>query len=265
MHPGREDSTTSIRLDGSPSPHRAADWVGEAIFNGHIAVWAWSVDDVRRVLAPGLELVPPPFGPTIPPEHHPVIFVHGEQTRGTNFFAGIPLRSGLAYQEGGFFVPFVRMRGGRLSTAVPAMYADFFPPVWHGEAHYGYGKQLVAFREEGPLRVCLSAEGRVLLELAAEPRGPWYRAASCVEPLMAFVQAATSLPVVGWTREGGFIGSHFLWRFADAHVRAADSSVELHAGMMAGAARRTCPDVTDGTIEVRGMIWRLGWPGRFDV
>ena len=147
---------------------------------------------------PELELVAPPFGPDLQRDHHPVVFVHGEQTRGTNFFAGIPFRSGLAYREGGFFVPFVRRRGrGVLSTAVPAMYADFFPPVWHGEAHYGYGKQLVTFHEEGPLRLCLSTEGRVLIELAAEPRGPWQRATSCADPVVPFVRAIASLPIVG--------------------------------------------------------------------
>lgn len=265
MHAGERDSGGSARLDDAPSPDRAADWVGEATFNGHIALWSWPADDVRRILAPGLEPALPPFGPLLERGHHPVIFVHGEQTRGTNFFAGIPFRSGLAYNEGGIFVPFVRRRGGNaLSTAVSAMYADFFPPVWHGEAHYGYGKQLVVFRDEGPLRLSLSTEGCVLLELIVEPRGPWRPAALHDDALVTFVRAATALPMIGWTRQQTFIRSSFHWDFGHASVRAADSSVELHAGLIAGVSRRSCPDLSDGTLEVRGMSWRLGWPGRVD-
>lgn len=261
MH-AKDDRT---RLDAAPSPHRAADWVGEAVFNGHVAVWSWPVEDVQRILARGLELVPPPFGPALALGHHPVLFAHGEQTRGTNFFAGIPLRSGLAYREGGFFVPFVRRRGGcSLSTAVPAMYADFFPPVWHGEAHYGYGKQLVELCDEGPVQACLATDGRVLLELVAEPRGPWRSGPFDGDAVTSFIVAATSLPIVGWTSEGTFIGSSFQWDFSHALVRYADSSVELHPGLIHGAGRRTCDDLSPGTVEVRGMSWRLGWPERLD-
>ena len=262
MHADRRDSGADRQSDGQPSPHRAADWVGEAVFNGHIALWSWPTADVRRVLAPGLEPVAPPFGPVVATGHHPVIFVHGEQTRGTNFFAGIPFHSGLAYNEGGIFVPFIRHRGGGLlSTAVPAMYADFFPPVWHGEAHYGYGKQLVAFRDEGPVRLCLSTDGRVLLELMVEPRGPWRLASTAAQGLVEFFARATSLPIVGWTSEGTLIGSSFHWDFERAQVRPADSLVQLRAGLI-GGTNRSCADVPAGTIEVRGMHWKLSWPRR---
>lgn len=250
----------------APSPDRATDWVGEAIFNGHLAVWSWPVEDVRRLLAPGLVLAASAPGVPFDQGHHPVLFAYGEQTRGANFFAGIPLRSGLAYREAGILVPFVQRTGrSALLTAVPRMYASFFPPVWHDEAYYGLGKQLVAFAVEGPVRLCASNEGRLLLELRTEPRGPWLPAPSCDLPSLALIQTAARLPIVGRMLDGSFVGSHFLWDFRPATVREADSLVELHGGVLDGLARRTCPDVSRGTVEVREMVWRLGWPGRCPV
>ena len=267
MYRHARDFQSRGRLDDPPSPDRVADWVGEAIFNGHIAVWSWPAEEVRQLLAPGLELADQPFEASIGKDHHPVVFAYGEQTRGANFFAGIPIRSGLAYHEAGMFVPFVRKRGhvGTPRTAVPRMYADFFPPVWHDEAYYGFGKQLVEFREEGALRLCLSADGCPLLDLAVEPRGPWQPAVSCTDPVLALIQAAATLPVVGRMKDGSFVGSHFLWDFRPATLRAADSTVELAAGVVDRVKARTCPDVTGGTFEVRDLVWRLGWPGRCEM
>lgn len=265
MYPEHQVLRAPAVDDDSPSPDRPADWVGEAVFNGHIAVWSWPADDVRPLLPPGLELAPPPPEHGTPAGRHPLIFVHGEQTRGANFFAGIPIRSGLAYHEAGIMIPFVRrVNGSALSTAVPRMYADFFPPVWHDEAYYGLGKQLVRFRSEGPLRLCLSDE-RLLLELSAEPRGDWRSAATWDGAALALVRTASSLPVVGRTSDGSFVGSHFCWDFRPARLRPADSLVTIHQGVLELLQPRMCPDVDEGTIEVEGMIWRLGWPGRHEV
>ena len=266
MHRSRTKSTRGRGSDDVPLADRAADWVGEAIFNGHIAVWSWHVADARGLLPPGMELAEVPSALATAPDRHPVVFVHGEQTRGANFFAGIPLRSGLAYHEAGILVPFVRRRGraASLTTAVPAMYADFFPPVWHDEAYYGLGKRLVAFRREGLHRLCVSREGRVLLDLVAEPRGEWRPAASCAEAVLEFIRTVAALPIVGRMSDGSFVGSHFLWDFRPAFVRAADSLVELHAGAVDGVPPRSCPDVRAGTLEVRDLVWRLGWPGRYE-
>lgn len=266
MHSLGWDRCDDAREADAPSAERASDWVGEAIFHGHFAVWSWPVEDVRRMLAPGLGLSPPIPGVTFGDGEHPVIFVYGEQTRGANFFAGIPLRSGLSYHEAGILVPFVHRKGrSTYFTAVPRMYASFFPPVWHDEAYYGLGKQLVDFRNEGPLRLCTSNQGRVLLELNAEPRGPWLPTVSFAGPSLALIRTAASLPIVGRMSDGSLIGSHFLWDFGPAEVREADSLVELHGGVLDGFSGRTCPDVPRGTIEVHGLVWRLGWPGRCEV
>lgn len=265
MYPEHQEFRVGTVDADRPSPDRPADWVGEAVFNGHIAVWSWPADEVRPLLPPGFELALPPREHWSGDDRHPLIFVHGEQTRGANFFAGIPIRSGLAYHEAGIMIPFVcRARGSGLSTVVPRMYADFFPPVWHDEAYYGLGKQLVRFRREGPLRLCLSDE-RLLLELSAEPRGKWGSAATWDGAALALVRTAASLPVVGRTSDGSFVGSHFCWDFRSARLRPADSLVTIHAGVLEPVHERTCPDVAEGTVEVEGMIWRLGWPGRHAV
>jgi hypothetical protein len=266
MHSVRGNRGDDTRDADAPSAERASDWVGEAIFHGHFALWSWPVEDVRRMLAPGLVVSSPIPGMSFGDGRHPVLFVYGEQTRGANFFAGIPLRSGLSYHEAGILVPFVRCRGrSTYFTAVPRMYASFFPPVWHDEAYYGLGKQLVEFKREGPLRLCTSSDGQLLLELDAEPRGEWLAAASSDHPGLALIRMAAGLPIVGRMNDGSLIGSHFLWDFGPATLREADSLVELHAGVLDGFSRRTCPDVPRGTIEVHGLVWRLGWPGRCEV
>jgi hypothetical protein len=267
MHLGRGDRSDDERAADTPSPDRAADWVGEAIFHGHIAVWSWPVEEVRQLLAPGLVLATPTPGEPAGDQEHPVLFVYGEQTRGANFFAGIPLRSGLAYHEAGLLIPFVRHKDRpTLLTFVPRMYASFFPPVWHDEAYYGLGKQLVTFGHEGPFRLCMSNVGRrLLLEFTVEPRGPWLPAGSCDLPVHTLIQRAAGLPIVGRVGDGSFVGSHFLWDFRSAEVREADSLVELHPGVLDGIPGRACPDVARGTLEVHGLIWRLGWPGRCEV
>lgn len=264
MYPERQEFRLP-RGDDAPSPDRPADWVGEAVFNGHVAVWSWPAAQVRTLLAPGLQLAPLPALPGLAfaDGNHPVLFVHGEQTRGANFFAGIPIRSGLAYHEAGILIPFVRHAGRAetLTTVVPRMYADFFPPVWHDEAYYGLGKKLVRFATEGPLHLCLSDE-RLLLEVRAEPRGAWQPAVAANDATLALVRATAGLPIVGRMADGSFVGSHFCWDFRPARVRPADSLVVLHAGALEPVRGRDCPDVAGGTIEVAGMIWRLGWPGR---
>lgn len=266
MHRQRKRIFADPRPADAPSPDRAADWVGGAVFHGHVALWSWPAEEAQRLLAPGLLLDPAPPEPPLAAGEHPVLFVHGEQTRGTNFFAGIPLRSGLAYHEAGFLVPFVRRAGTEtLLTVVPRMYASFFPPVWHDAAYYGLGKELAAFHREGRLAVWTAENGRLLVELAAEPRGPWQPSAACTLPVLALIHRAVALPVVGRMRDGTLVGSHFSWDFRPAAVREADSFVQLHAGALVGVRSRACADVPHGTIEVRGMVWRLGWPGRCAV
>lgn len=266
MHARFDAKRDPGRFADQPSRDCAADWVGEAVFHGVIALWSWSLTDVRRILAPGLEPSPRSDWPASGVGEHPVLFVHGAQTRGANFFAGLALRSGLAYHEAGILVPFVRRRDRpELLTAVPRMYADFFPPVWHDEAYYGLGKKLVHFRDEGPIRLWTSSDGRPLVEIAFDARGAWHPADRTDSPALAIIERAASLPIVGCLRDGSLIGSHFSWDFRPASVREADSLVDLHAGVFDALPGRSCADVGRGTIEVRDMRWRLGWPGRFDV
>jgi hypothetical protein len=246
-------SGPSIKIDEA-----GISFAAESTFNGHIAVFHWTREEVTRLLPPDLELA---VNPLSGPEVHPVALVFGDQTEGAWIVGGRRLPLGFAYQELALAIPFVRRRGGRyLHVHVPRMYSSYFPVVWNGNAQYGLGKRMGRMTIEGPFFVLTDGDGTLLLHAAVEPRGGWVPGPACGWPNFAAVREMIALPFVGRTARGIYTCSYFGWDFAGAQVRPVDCSVSFDAPIVDGLTSRWCYDTDMASFEVRGMAWRLTWP-----
>jgi hypothetical protein len=233
-----------------------ATFVGQATFNGGVAVTSWPRGDVAGLLPRGLALATN-VSPT--PEAHPVVFIFGEQTCGAVRVGGYPFPVGRDYLELCVAVPFVRHVQGRyLHTFIPRMYATYLPAVWNGNAHYGFSKRLARISWDGSLYVVTTTAGVLLLHTEVEPVKGSDPAA--VPPNFAAMREMFSLPVVGRKQDGSYVASYFEWDFDTAVVRAADAVVSIDEPFLEGLTPRRCPDAPSGSFDVRGMVWRLSWP-----
>ncbi|HUE29528.1 MAG TPA: hypothetical protein VMR79_01565, partial [Verrucomicrobiae bacterium] len=232
-------------------------FAGQARFSGCIACTNWRRSDVEAILPPYLELATN----TTAPELHPVVFIFGEQSDGAILFAGFTVRTGVTYHELGIVVPFVQHHRGRhLHSYVPRMYASYFPSVWHGNANYGFSKEMARMGWQGPVFLLTRENGSLLLHAETEPAGTWSPGSSCDAPNFGAMRAIFELPVIGRRGDGSHVCSYFGWSFEDALVRPSDACVSIHAPLVAGIRPRRHHDVPGGTFEVRGMLWRLSWP-----
>lgn len=232
-----------------------ATFVGQATFNGCIAVTAWPRREVAALLPQGLEPAPTES----PADRHPVVFVFGEQTSGAVRVGGYPFPVGRDYREICVAVPFVRhVHGQYLHTFIPRMYATYLPAVWNGNAHYGFSKRMARISWEGALYLVTTATGALLLHTetdAVKTSG----SAPMPTPFHA-MRAMFALPVLGRKADGSYVTSYFEWDFDTAAVDAADVAVSIEDGFLDGLGPRRCADVPGGSFAVRGMVWRLSWP-----
>ncbi len=136
----------------------------------------------------------------------------------------------------------------------------YFPATWNGNTHYGFAKETARMYWHGSVFVIRTETGTLLLRAAVETTADWTSAISCALPNFAAMQAVFSLPVLGRKANGTYVGSCFGWDFGNAVVRPADACISIDAPLIAGLTPRRCDDVSSGTFEVRGMIWRLSWP-----
>jgi hypothetical protein len=238
--------------------HAAASrFAGQARFSGCIAFTNWPRDEVAALLPPELTLAPNGTAPDV----HPVMFVFGDQADGALIFGGLTVPTQITYQELGIVVPFVQHGGGpHLHNWVPRMYSSYFPAVWHGNAHYGFAKELARMRWHGPIFLATREEGSLLMHADTEPSGDWSPGTRCDAPNFDAMRAIVALPVLGRRDDGTYVRSYFGWDFRDATVRPSDSCVSIDVPVIAGLRPRRCHDTASGTFEVRGMTWRLSWP-----
>jgi hypothetical protein len=233
-------------------------FAAESIFNGHIAFFAWSRKEVGRLLPPDLELA---VNRSATPDAHPLGLVFGDQTEGAWIVGGRRVPLGFLYQELGLVVPFVKHRRGRyLHTHILRIYANYFPVVWNGNTNYGLGKRMAIVAAQGPFFVVSDENGVLLLHAAVEPRGEWVAGPACDLPNFVALREIFSLPIVARTKRGAYVCSYFGWDFDFAEVRPADCGVSIDAPLVDGMSPRWCHDLTAGSFEVRGMVWRLSWP-----
>lgn len=229
-----------------------ATFVGQATFNGCIAVTTWPRRDVAALLPPGLAPALPASGA----DGHPVVFVFGEQTGGAVQVGGYPFPVGRDYREICVAVPFVRHLQGRyLHTFIPRMYATYLPAVWNGNAHYGFSKRVAQISWEGALYLVTSATGALLWHAETEPVKPSPSAAG-----FDAMRAMFRVPILGRKTDGSWVASYFDWDFATAAVAGADVAVSIGDGFLDGLTARRCTDPPSGSFAVRGMVWRLSWP-----
>jgi hypothetical protein len=231
--------------------------VGRASFNGVVVFANWSREEATAVLAEDLELARNAVAPT----RHPLAFIIGEQTRGALTYGPFTIATGIGYHEVGVAVPFVRhRRDAGLHTYIPRMYSSFFPAVWNGNTHYGFGKELGHMERDGGGIVVHGGDGRPRLRLEVEATGGWVAGRDCLLPNFAAMRAIFALPVIGRQADGRYVRSRFHWSFEEASVRPARVKLAIEASLGPGLDPRSCPTVPGGAFDVRAMVWRLSWP-----
>jgi hypothetical protein len=221
---------------------------GEAMFSGCLC----TIDLARSVIASYL-----PDRVALPPEQsatHPCLLAFGEQSAGTTFFGGFSVPWGIRYHELMVAVPFVTWMGAAgLHLFVTGMACDFWPAVWNGNVYYGFKKRFARMAWSGDRFTVGGEAGQSGFDavLHSRPDAP---------PAVHRIRAAVALPVLGCRMDGVFVRSRFDWDFRASVVEGA--SLEIPEGQrlpelpaMAPAARNV------DACRVRGMIWRLGWPG----
>jgi len=229
-----------------------ASWLARARFHGHIILMHWQRAEVERVLPAELALA---TNNSSTPDLHPVIFFFGALADTATIFAGITVPAVFTWTEFVAAIPFVTHRRGRyLHTYIPRIYSSYFPPLWHGNAHFGFSKQMASMRWHGPMFV-LTSEDEVLLVHAVIESTP-----TCNLSHFDTMREVFALPIVGRKATGEYVCSYFDWNFSDALVRPADSWISIDAPLVDGLTPRVCYDVDAGTFDVRGMLWQLSWP-----
>ena len=235
-----------------------AGFAARSCFNGWLVCTAWPRDVVAGCLPAELALAP------VPPEAnlHPVIFFFGEQTATSLLFGGLVIPTGTSFREFGMAVPFVQRRqGGDLHIYVPGLYAAYFPTVWVGTEHYGYAKMLAHCSWYGDVFVVTAPEGQLVAQAAVEAAGAWTTALAAGIPALDAVRSLfTTLPVLGRRARGDFVISRFAWDLGDASARPGDARISLAAPTLPSVPARECVDLPGGSVEVRGIVWDLGWP-----
>ena len=240
------------------APPTRAGFAARSWFNGWIACSAWPRETAARCLPRNLALAPSePSADT-----HPVVFFFGEQTATSLLFGGLVVPTATSFRELGIVIPFVRVGGAPdLHMYVPGIYASYFPTVWVGNAHYGLAKTLAHLDWQGGIFVVTAPDGRLLGHAEVEAAGTWMTPPMGHLPVLDAVHALfASFPVLGRRADGTLVTSRFAWDFGDASARPADTCVSLAAPLPPTVPAGYYPDVPGGSVEVRGMVWDLGWP-----
>jgi hypothetical protein len=208
------------------------EYVGEATFNGCVAVCDRPRREIERWLPRGIRLTEPS---TQERADHPIVFLFGEQTRGTIHFGGVPFPLGIRYDEFALLVPNVELgASSRLHTLVARMYSSYFPAVWSGNAHYGFAKELARMRWRGTEFSLTSPGGRVAVRAVVERRAEWGRAATSPSRARSTLELLTRLSALGMRRDGSVMRSRFHFGLDRAQVREVDAEITVDSSIVAG-------------------------------
>jgi hypothetical protein len=150
-------------------------------------------------------------------------------------------------------IPFVRWIGTSY-LFIAGMTCDAWWAVWNGNLYYGFQKRLSSMNWDGRQFLSDHDGDRAGFHATCEPSTAW------ASHQFEWIRSAVALPVLGRRADGTFVRSKFDWDFTDADVEPA--RVELAIG----EGYRELPigsGVTwhDDAYRVRGMRWRLSWPG----
>jgi hypothetical protein len=249
-----------LTTDAFPEPwidatRAGASFVAEARFEGAIVCTNWRRTDAACLLPPELCL-----GRNVSrePDLHPVLFVFGTQANAGLIFAGLPIPTGVRFPELMIAVPFVRHHTGRnLHVFIPRMYSGDRLSTWSGKANYGLRKELADMRRLGNTFTVSAPGGPILLHATVVPTGGWTRPT----PELDAVASVFRHPAVGSRCDGHDVCAYFDWGLEDASARPARAMVSIDAALGSGLDPRVCHGVDAGTFEVRGLRWRISWPG----
>lgn len=244
-------TTTWSRTPGRARPPLA----GEASFAGGMLVTRLPAARVAALLPPGVALRD---GPGVDGDR-PLVFVFGEQSRGTWFFGGRPIPLGSRYVDFGVFVPGVAGADGVACTFVAKMCSGYFPAMWHGNVHYGFRKQVVQARWHGDAWVMTDVDGTAMAHAAIDPHEPW-RAPGADDALVRDLDAWFDLPMLGRRDDGSDVVCRFTWDFGAAAVRRAAGWLAVERAFVPGLVPQTYWSAPDACHAVRGMRWGLSWP-----
>lgn len=233
-----------------------ASFAGQATFDGFVAWTAWDREALSRRLGSELRLAEP----TRPASAHPVVVVCGEQRRPAVLRVGLAIPVGRPYGELGVMVPYVQRPGDRrLYTYVWHMRSSYFPAVWEGNARY-FAKALAAMRRFGDGCVVTDERGRPVLDACVRPAGDW-RPGTAADASLDAIRDAFALPALGRPATGRWTASRFAWDFAHARVAPATATLALRGDLVGGPDAERHVLAAEEALAVRGMTWRLGWPG----
>jgi hypothetical protein len=236
--------------------HRGS-FIGQATFDGVISVMLHPRELVAALLPVELR---PADAASATPELHPVVLLFGNQRAGSILMAGVPVALGISYHEFMLAVPCVRhVRGVQLHTFSAIMHTDHAPARWSGNSYYGYAKHMADMGWSGESFIVSEPEGAVIAHARIEAVDQWVAAEEPAAAALQTIRGYFELPILGRKDDGTYVASHFEWRFDHAAVRPVDASLSFERGL-AGLPPGVYADTASGSIQVKGMRWRVSWP-----
>lgn len=238
--------------------------VGQAVFHGFLLTFAWPRAWAKRLLPDGLVLALPGAGER--PRRHPIIVMFGDQTQGATVFGGVPFPWNVRYAEFAIAIPFVQRPGShRIETFVPAMGSGYFPAIWHGNHFYGFSKKPIAIERQGSLVWMNGPTGALWMHAAvAGETARWSRRRHLACAALDEIEECLRLPILGQRSDGSIVRSWWDLSFRHALVRECGAWVAFEHAFVPDLPLGIHQAAPGHCVEVRGMLWRLSWPTRFD-
>jgi hypothetical protein len=232
-------------------------FVLRAVFNGVVVFAAAPRSALERALPDELRL----GSNRAPSDWHPVLFIVGDQTRGASRLAGIDLEWGTQYQELVVAVPFVTPRcAGTLGVYAAGMFSSSVPSNWVGTVSYGYHKRPGLLERRGAIYALTTPEDGLVFQATVEPSGPWRRSAEDGSGALSTLRAIAALPWIGRKPNGLYVRSPAKWEFDEACVRPVEAQATVRKPLASGFPTGDYETVRGASVEVRGMVWWLGFP-----
>ncbi len=239
-----------------PRSRAGASYLAQADFDGVIVFTSWERDVLAHALPAGWRLG---HNASAHPELHPLVFIFGIQSRTALLWGRYGVPRDVAFGEMLVAIPFVvHERGSHLHVHVVRAYSADPVSTWSGSINYGLAKY-PADAEWFGRTFTVTARGGPMLFHATVDAGDEWRAETL--PELAAACESFLLPVVGVRVDGSLVSSYFDWDFSRAFVRRARAVGSIDAPLARGLQPRVCHGSDAGTFEIRGMRWRVTWPG----
>jgi len=225
-------------------------------FDGVIVFTSWAREMAGRALPRGWRLG---HNASADLGLHPVAFIFGVQSRTALVMGRYSVPRDVEFGEMVVAIPFVaHEEGSHLHVYVVRAYSGDPVSTWSGNVNYGMTKYSADAAWFGRT-FTVAPRGGPLLFHATVDTGDGWRAETV--PGLDAVRAAFFPPILGVRADGDFVSSYFDWDFKKAFVRPARVVVSIDAPLARGFEPSEFHGIEAGTFEVRGMRWRVTWPG----